>query len=55
MPLTVRGIDTAKPAAKPYKLTDAHGLCLLIAPSGTKLWRYRYEFSGKEKMMALGE
>ncbi len=55
MPLTVRELDAAKPAAKPYKLSDAHGLCLLINPSGSKLWRYRYSFEGKEKMMALGE
>jgi integrase len=28
---------------------------LLIAPSGAKLWRWRYYFEGKEKMMAFGE
>jgi len=55
LPLTVREIDTARPRTKPYKLADAHGLCLLITPSGGKLWRYRYYFDGKEKMMALGE
>lgn len=55
MPLTIREIENAKPAGKPYKLTDGGGLCLLIAPSGTKLWRWRYYFGGKEKMMAFGE
>jgi hypothetical protein len=55
MGLTIREIDTAKPNAKPYKLADGGGLCLLIAPSGAKLWRWRYRFDGKEKMMALGE
>ena len=55
MGLTIKEIDAAKPIDKPYKLTDAGGLCLLIAPSGAKLWRWRYRFDGKEKMMALGE
>jgi integrase len=55
MPLTMREIQDAKPAGKPYKLTDGGGLCLLISPSGSKLWRWRYYFDGKEKMMALGE
>ena len=55
MPLTIREIENAKPASKPYKMTDGGGLCLLIAPSGAKLWRWRYYFEGKEKMMALGE
>jgi integrase len=55
MALTIKEIDGAKPKDKSYKLTDGGGLCLLIAPSGGKLWRYRYYFSGKEKMLALGE
>jgi len=55
MGLTIKEIDGAKPKGKPYKLTDGGGLCLLIAPSGAKLWRWRYYFAGKEKMMALGE
>lgn len=55
MALTIREIENAKPAGKPYKMTDGGGLCLLIAPSGAKLWRWRYYFNGKEKMMAFGE
>lgn len=55
MALTIREIENAKPAGKPYKMTDGGGLCLLIAPSGAKLWRWRYYFDGKEKMMAFGE
>ena len=48
-------LSNAKPAGKPYKMTDGGGLCLLIASSGAKLWRWRYYFEGKEKMMAFGE
>lgn len=55
MGLTVKQIDNAQPNARPYKLTDSGGLCLLISLSGAKLWRWRYRFDGTEKMMALGE
>ena len=55
MALTIKEIDSAKPTDKPYKLADSGGLCLLVPPSGAKLWRWRYRFDGKEKMMALGE
>jgi hypothetical protein len=55
MALTIREIDTAKPTIKQYKLADSKGLCLLVVPSGAKLWRWRYRFEGKEKMMAFGE
>jgi integrase len=44
----------AKPKAKPYKISDGGGLFLLIKPSGSKYWRLRYFFAGKEKMLALG-
>lgn len=55
MALTIKEIDNAKSIGKPYKLSDGGGLCLLVTPSGAKLWRWRYRFDGKEKMMALGE
>jgi hypothetical protein len=52
--LTDREIQNAKPRAKPYKLADGDGLHLEISPAGGKLWRLRYRFGGKEKMLALG-
>ncbi len=55
MGLTTKEIENAKPGSKPHKLTDGGGLCLLISPTGARLWRFRYRFSGTEKMMALGE
>jgi integrase len=55
MGLTTKEIENAKPGSKPYKLADGGGLCLLISPTGARLWRWRYRFDGKEKMMALGE
>jgi integrase len=55
MSLTLKEIESAKPMVKAYKLTDGRGLCLLVSPAGGKLWRWRYRFEGKEKMMAFGE
>jgi hypothetical protein len=52
--LTQFVLTNAKPKAKPYKLTDGGGLHLLVQPSGSKLWRFRYRFNGKENMLAFG-
>lgn len=54
MPLSDTAIRTAKPRAKPLKLSDGGGLFLLVAPTGGKLWRYSYRFDGKQKTLALG-
>lgn len=43
----------AKPKDKPYKLSDSHGLFLLVNATG-KYWRYGYRFGGKQKTLALG-
>jgi integrase len=54
MPLTDVEIRNAKPDAKPRKLADEKGLFLLVSPSGSKLWRLKYRFAGREKLLALG-
>ncbi len=54
MGLTDTAIRAAKPAEKPYKLSDAKGLYLYIQPNGSKLWRLGYRFAGKQKTIALG-
>ena len=53
MPLSDPAIKKAKPADKPYKLTDEKGLHLLINAVG-KYWRMNYRFNGKQKTLALG-
>jgi hypothetical protein len=53
--LTDTGIKSAKPKSKPYGLPDSRGLRLEITPSGSKLWRWKYRFEDKEKLMALGQ
>jgi hypothetical protein len=55
MALTDTAIRGTKPGQKPFKIYDRDGLFLLVNPGGSKLWRWRYHFDGKEKLMALGE
>ncbi len=54
MALTDSSCKNAKPTAKPRKLSDSQGLYLEIMPSGSKYWRLKYRFMGKEKRLALG-
>lgn len=52
--LTHTAVEAAKPKDKAYKLSDGNGLYLLIETGGSKLWRFRYQFDRKEKMLSLG-
>ncbi|NAT21605.1 integrase arm-type DNA-binding domain-containing protein [Pseudomonas syringae] len=54
MALTDTALRNAKPRDKLYRLADAQGLCIEVTPSGGKLWRLRYRFDGKAKMLSLG-
>lgn len=70
MPLTDLEIRNAKPLEKPvktkgekttfvtidgpYKLSDGGGMYLEIMPNGSKYWRLKFRFAGKEKRLALG-
>lgn len=54
MPLSALAVENARPKTKPYKLTDGDGLHLLVQTGGSKLWRFRYVFAGKENMLSLG-
>jgi Phage integrase central domain/Arm DNA-binding domain/Phage integrase family len=47
-------IRNANPALKQYELGDGGGLYVLVKPDGAKYWRFKYRFSGKEKLLALG-
>ena len=54
VPLSPVEVSKAKPGTKDYKLFDGGGLFLLITPSGGKLWRLKYRFEGRERLLALG-
>ena len=44
----------AQPRDKDYKLADAGGLYLFVTAKGSKSWRLKYRFAGKEKRLVLG-
>ena len=55
MPLTDLTLKGLKPEAKPYKKPDEKGMHVLVTPAGAKLFRWKYRFAGKEKLMSLGQ
>jgi len=55
MPLSDAQIRNAKASDKPRRLWDGGGLYLEISPSGAKLWRLKYRYQGREKLLALGQ
>jgi integrase len=54
MPLNDTSCRNAKPKKKPYKLFDGGGLYLHVQADGTRYWRQKYYFLGKEKLAAHG-
>lgn len=54
MKLTAKGIKAAKPADKAYKMFDGRELYLQITPAGSKTWRLKYRYGGKEKLITFG-
>lgn len=54
MALTATQVKQTKPREKQYKLSDEKGMYLLITPNGSKYWRQKYRYAGKEKTLALG-
>ena len=55
MPLTDTAVRNVKPKEKDYKLADEKSMFLLITQAGGKLWRLKYRFGGKQKLLALGK
>ena len=54
MALTDTSIRREKPQDEPYKVFDENGMYLQVSPTGSKRWRLKYRFTGKEKTLALG-
>lgn len=54
MPLNDTKIKNLKPFEKSKKYSDGGGLYLEVKPSGSKLWRMAYRFTGKQKTLYLG-
>ena len=54
MPLTDTSCKNAKPRGADYKLADGGGLYLLVKRNGSRYWRLKYRYGGKEKVLAIG-
>lgn len=54
MALTARQVESAKSKEKPYKLGDAGGLYLYVAPTGLKSWRANYQQGGRQRTRTYG-
>ena len=54
MALSDTEIRKAKATDKRQRLSDGGGMYLEISTAGGKLWRLKFRFDGKEKLLALG-
>lgn len=54
MPLTDSAIRALVPTDKPRKVFDGHGLYVYLLPKGTRLWRMKCRFAGKERTLTFG-
>jgi len=52
--LTDTACRQARPSDRDRKLADSGSLYLLIKPTGTKSWRWKFRFGGKEKQLVIG-
>ena len=55
MPLKELEVKYAPRRQRPYKHSDGGGLHVLVQPNGSKLWRLKYRFNGKEKLLSFGK
>ncbi len=55
MPLSDSQLRFLKPKEKPYKVFDFEGLYLLVKPSCSKLWQFKYRIHGKERLLSIGQ
>ncbi len=54
MPLTDTKIRNARAGDKPLRLFDGGRMYLQVQPNGSKWWRLKYRYGGKEKLVSLG-
>ena len=52
--LTIGAVKAAAGRARAYKMSDAGGLFLYVTPRGTKSWRLKYRWQGREKLLVIG-
>lgn len=54
MALSIKQIEAARPTDRERKIFDEKGLYLSIAPNGSRHWRMKYRYLGKEKKLSFG-
>lgn len=54
MALTDTAVRNVKPSERTTKHFDGGGLFLEVTPQGSKRWRLKYRYLGKEKLLSLG-
>lgn len=53
--LTATALASAKPKAKPYKLSDLDRLYVLVSTAGSKTWKWNYRLDGKDCTYTIGK
>jgi len=55
--MALKDLEIKYAARRPrdYKLFDGEGLYVLVTPRGSKLWRFKYHFDGREKTLSFGK
>ncbi len=47
-------IRSLKPKEKAYKVYDDRGLYMVVNPNGSRWWRFKYKYDGRERGISLG-
>ena len=55
MALTIPTLESLKPQAKAYVVTDKEGLYVEVLPTGSIIWRYRFRVAGRREKLTLGK
>ncbi|HAG2476107.1 TPA: tyrosine-type recombinase/integrase [Salmonella enterica] len=54
MSLNDTKIRSLRPSSRPFKVSDSHGLYLLVSPGGSRHWYLKYRINGRESRIGLG-
>lgn len=52
--LTNAAVKAARPRPRAYKIFDARGLHLYVAPTGLRAWRMKFRLAGREQLLSIG-
>lgn len=54
MALNDAALKALRPRDRVFAVADEKGLCIEVAVSGSKLWRFRYSFGGRARVLSFG-